>query len=156
MASRRSRSARSQTSSVPARSSGRSARRTRTSVKPQIGVDRDQQLEEGGTLRLDLVLGAEDMGVVLGEGAHPHDAVQGARRLVAVAGAELRHAQRQIAIALQPLIEDQDMAGAVHRLQRQHVVLGLRRRTCSSPNFSQWPEASQRLRSRSWGVRTST
>ena len=91
----------------------------------QIGIDRDQQLEEIGTLRLDLLFGAEDMGVVLGEGPHPHDAVDGPRRLVAVAGAELRQAQRQIAIALQSLIEDQDMAGAVHRLQRQHIVLRL-------------------------------
>ena len=46
----------------------------------------------------DLVLGAEDVRVVLGEGAHPHQAVQRARRLVAVDGAELRDLQRQLAI----------------------------------------------------------
>ncbi len=57
------------------------------------------------------------MGVVLGEVAHPHDAVQRAARLEAVTGAELGHAQRQVAIALQALVEDLDMARAVHRLQ---------------------------------------
>src|SRR3546814_11939732 len=61
---------------------------------------------------LDLVLGAEDVRVVLGEGAHPHDAVQRARRFVAEAGAELRQPQRQVAIALQPLLEDQHVARA--------------------------------------------
>ena len=73
--------------------------------------------------RLDLVLGAEDMRVVLGEGAHAHDAVQRARRLVAVAGAELGHAQRQVAIGIQPLAEDLHMAGAVHRLQGEDALL---------------------------------
>jgi hypothetical protein len=64
------------------------------------------------------------VGVVLGEGAHPHDAVHGARRLVAVAGAELGHAQRQLAIALLADVEDLDVAGAVHRLDGQDLALG--------------------------------
>jgi hypothetical protein len=40
-------------------------------------------------LGLHLALGAEDVRVVLREAAHAHDPVQRARRLVAVAGAEL-------------------------------------------------------------------
>jgi len=59
------------------------------------------------------------VGVVLREGAHAHDAVQGARRLEAVARAHLGHAQRQLAIAAQTLVEDLDVARAVHRLQRE-------------------------------------
>ena len=43
-------------------------------------------------LGLDLVLAAEDMGVVLRELAHAHQAVQRAVRFVAVAAAELGHA----------------------------------------------------------------
>jgi hypothetical protein len=43
------------------------------------------------------------MAVVLREAAHPHDAVQPARRLVAVALAELAVAQRQVAVALDAL-----------------------------------------------------
>ena len=52
-------------------------------------------------LGLDLVLGAEDVAIVLGEAAHAHDAVQRAGRLVAVAGAELAIAHRQVAVAVQ-------------------------------------------------------
>src|SRR3546814_3822687 len=39
---------------------------------------------------------SEDMRVILGEVAHPHDAVQRAARLEAVAGADFGHAQRQV------------------------------------------------------------
>ena len=76
----------------------------------------------------DLVFGAEDMRVVLGEGAHPHHAVDRARRLVAMHDAEFGDLHRQVAIGLQAVLEDLDMAGAVHRLQREDAfVLGLRR-----------------------------
>src|SRR4030081_1021209 len=40
-----------------------------------------------------------------------------------MARAELGHAQRQLAIAAKPLIEDLDMAGAVHRLQREDALV---------------------------------
>jgi hypothetical protein len=66
-----------------------------------------------------LILSAEDVRVVLGEGAGPHQAVQRARRLVAMAGPELAIAQRQVAVRAHPLVEDLDMAGAAHRLQRE-------------------------------------
>ncbi len=61
----------------------------------------DRKAMKRAHLCLDLVLGAEDMRVVLREAAHAHDAVQRARRLVAVARSELGHAQRQVAVALQ-------------------------------------------------------
>src|SRR3546814_9976982 len=47
------------------------------------------------------------------------------RRLVAMAGAEFRHAQRQVAVAGDALLEDLDVPGAVHRLHRQDAILGL-------------------------------
>ena len=103
-------SAWSQISSAPARSVGRSANFTRKLVEAEIAVDRAQQLDEPHRLGRDLLLGAEDVRVVLGEGAHPHDAVQRAGRLVAVAGAELRHAQRQLAVAAHALAEDLHVA----------------------------------------------
>jgi len=84
----------------------------------EIAVDARQEVDEAPRLRLDLVLGAEDMRVVLHEAAHPHDPVQRARGLVAVARPELGHAQRQVAVALEPLVEDLHVAGAVHRLER--------------------------------------
>src|SRR3546814_78880 len=59
-----------------------------------------------------LVLAAEDMGVVLGELAHAHQAVQCAVRFVAVAAAVLVDAQRQVAIALDALLEDEQIGRA--------------------------------------------
>ena len=86
-------------------------------------MDAAGQFDEGGRLLDDLVLAAEDVGVVLGEAAHPHQAVQRTGRLIAVAGAEFGHAQRQFAIGPLALVEDLDVAGAVHRLQRQGLAL---------------------------------
>ena len=67
------------------------------------------------------------MAVVLRESTHAHDAVQAAAGLVAVAVAELAVAQRQVAVALDALLVDQDVAGAVHRLQGVVALLALRR-----------------------------
>ncbi len=71
------------------------------------------------------VLGAEDVRVVLREAAHAQQAVQRAGRLVAMHDAELGEAQRQVAIALQPVLEDLDVAGAVHRLDDVDAVVVL-------------------------------
>ena len=58
------------------------------------------------------------MAIVLRKGTHPHDAVQAAGRLVAVTLSELTKPQRQIAVALDALLEDDDVTRAVHRLER--------------------------------------
>ena len=58
------------------------------------------------------------MPVVLGKAAHPHNAMQCTGWLVACAAAKFRHAQRQISVGFQALIENLNMAGAVHRLER--------------------------------------
>src|SRR3546814_10591391 len=42
-----------------------------------------------------------------------------------MAGAEFRHAQRQVAVVGDALLEDLDVPGAVHRLHRQDAILGL-------------------------------
>ena len=94
-------------------------------VQAEVGIDRVQQLHELCRLRLDLVLAAEDVGVVLGEGAQAHDAMQGTGRLVPVAGAELGHAERQVAVALLAVVEDLDVPRTVHRLNGQ--LLAFRR-----------------------------
>ena len=70
-------------------------------LETEILVDRERQAIEGGDFRFDLLRSAEDVPVVLGEGAHAHDAVQRSRSLVAVAETELAVTQRQIAIAAQ-------------------------------------------------------
>ena len=59
----------------------------------------------------------EDVGVVLRHAAHAGEAVDHAALLVAVHGAELEHPQRELAVAPQPRLEDQDVERAVHRLE---------------------------------------
>jgi len=52
-------------------------------------------VDDAADLVFDLLEGAEDVGVVLGEVAHPEEAVQHAAHLVAVDLAELGHSQRR-------------------------------------------------------------
>ena len=77
-------------------------------------------------LLLDLLLGADDVRVVLHEPAHAHDAVQRAARLVARAVAELGEAQRQVLVGAHAALEDLERAGAVHGLHREDALLALR------------------------------
>jgi hypothetical protein len=84
----------------------------------KVFVDLLQQGGEGHHFVLNLVFGAENMAVVLGEGAHAHDAVQATAGLVAVTLAKFTEAQWQIAVTLDALLEDDDVPRAVHRLQR--------------------------------------
>src|SRR5450830_4086 len=93
----------------------------------KVGIDFLQQRRVIDTLLQNLIFGAKDVAIVLRKAAHPHDAVQAARRFIAMALAELAIAQRQIAIALDALFEDQDVAGTVHRLQGVFSFLRLRR-----------------------------
>ncbi len=80
-----------------------------------------------------LLVGAEDMRVVLREAAHAHQAMQRAGRLVAMDVAEFRKADRQFAVGLQAMLEDLDVAGAVHRLQREDALVVACRRRRPSP-----------------------
>src|SRR3546814_11912020 len=53
------------------------------------------------------------------------DPMQRTGRFVAVARPELAVADRQVAVAVQALVEHLDVAGAVHRLHRVGPLLGL-------------------------------
>ena len=92
-------------------------------AEAEVGIDLLEQGAERGHLAGDLRLAAEDVGVVLDEAAHAHDAVQRARDLIARARAELGHAQRQVAVGLEALAEDLDVTRAVHRLEREGALL---------------------------------
>ncbi len=95
-------------------------------LEAEIRIGRQDQVVDLETLVGQLLLGAEHVGVVLGEAAHAHQPVHGARRLVAMHHAELGEAQRQVAVALQPMLEDLHMSRAVHRLDGEPaLVLGL-------------------------------
>ena len=82
------------------------------------------QLQDGDHLVDHLILGAEDVGVVLGEAAGAKQAVDHAGHLVAVHGAELEVAQRQVAVGVQLVLVDDHVARAVHGF---HAVLGVAR-----------------------------
>ena len=71
----------------------------------------------------DLLRRAENMRIVLREGAHPHEPVQRARGLIAMHLAELGEAQRQLAVAAQALLEHLDVTRAVHRLDREDALI---------------------------------
>ena len=87
-----------------------------TSEKAKILVDRQDEIVDLQAFLRDLLFGDEYMGVVLREGAHAHQAMQRAGRLEAVHLAEFGDLERQVAIGLQAVLEDLDVARAVHRL----------------------------------------
>ncbi len=63
------------------------------------------------------------MRVVLREAADAREAVDDAAALEAMQPPEVRDAPRQLAVAAPTLAEDEAMAGAVHRLQRERLEL---------------------------------
>jgi hypothetical protein len=141
----------------------------RVRLEAEIAIDAVEQVAERHDLADQLVLAAEDMRVVLRELAHPHDAVQRAVRLVPVAHAIFRHADRQVAVAGDALLEDQHVRRAVHRLERHQVAgAGQHRRVLVVEGISsgttnmfsrylpQWPDRSHCRASISCGVLTSS
>ena len=72
--------------------------------------------------RIQLIARAKDVGVVLGEAAYAQEAVEHARALVAIDGAEFGEAEGQLAITAQARLVDQNVAGAIHGLE---LVVGL-------------------------------
>jgi hypothetical protein len=73
------------------------------------------QIESGPELFLDLIGGAEEVGVVLGQSANAEHAVEFARLLVPVDRSEFRQPHRQIAIAPRQGLVNLHVMGTVHR-----------------------------------------
>ena len=71
-------------------------------VEPVVAQQVEHEAQQALDLVAHLLLGGEDVGVVLGHAPHPGEAVHHARLLVAVDGAELEHPQRQLAVASGP------------------------------------------------------
>ena len=82
----------------------------------KILVDRLQKVTENLGFRDNLVFGTENMGIILDELAHTHDAMQTARRFISMAAAKFRHTQRQVAIGFAAEAKNLHVARAVHRL----------------------------------------
>mmetsp|Transcript_20147 Transcript_20147/g.62912 ORF Transcript_20147/g.62912 Transcript_20147/m.62912 type:complete len:700 (-) Transcript_20147:109-2208(-) len=74
------------------------------------------QVEHALDLVGELLREAKDVRVVLREAAHAEEAVERARPLVAVDGAKLRPAERQVAVRALLVLVGQHVEGAVHRL----------------------------------------
>ncbi|MNL17985.1 hypothetical protein D3C87_1391080 [compost metagenome] len=91
-------------------------------LKAHVPIDRIEQMHEMLGFGLDLVLTAENMRIVLRHLPHAHQPMQRAVSLVAVTATEFRHAQREIAVGLDALIEDLHMCRTVHRLEGQKVA----------------------------------
>src|SRR5580704_1828752 len=85
-------------------------------LEPEISVNGKDEVVNLQALLHDLIPGAKNMRVVLGEGAHPHDAMNRAGRLVAVDDAEFGDFHRQVAIGFEAVLEDLHVAGTIHRL----------------------------------------
>ncbi len=84
--------------------------------KAEERVDLIDQTGHAFDLLLDLLRGHEDMGIVLGKAAHPHQPVELAGFLVAVYQSQLTHAQGKIPVGAGLGSIDQDAARAVHGL----------------------------------------
>ena len=94
-------------------------------LKTHVPVDAEHQVADRARLLGDLVGRAENVGIVLGKGPNPHQAVKRAGGFVTVHLAELGQAQGQLPIAAQLVREHLNMPGAVHWLYRpQAFVLG--------------------------------
>ena len=90
----------------------------------EAAQDAEREGERAADLGLDLLRGAEDVGVVLREAAHAQQAVAHALLLEAVDGAQLGPAQRQVAVRPAAALVDLDVEGAVHRLDEVLLRVG--------------------------------
>ena len=91
-------------------------------LKPEDGHDLEDEVQDPDDFALHLSGRAEDMGVVLGELAHPGEAVQHPGALVAQHRAQLEVAQRQVPVAADPGLVDQHVGQAVHGLDAVHLA----------------------------------
>ncbi len=71
-----------------------------------------------------LVLGAEDVGIVLSESANACHAAEFARLLVAIHRAEFGQAHGQLAITARLALVNHDVVRAVHRLEEVFLLVG--------------------------------
>ncbi len=85
------------------------------------------QVGDIGDLLGNLVAADEEVGVVLGEGAHAEQAVQGALELVAMVLAGLGQLEGQVAVGAGTALVDEAGARAVHRLDGAVLLINLGR-----------------------------
>jgi hypothetical protein len=101
----------------------RAGRELQPRLEAERVVDREAEVQAALDLLGDLLLGAEDVGVVLRDVADAQQTVQRAARLVAVNQPGLRVADRQVAVGVAPVVEQLHVGRAVHRLQAHRMAL---------------------------------
>ena len=119
--------ARSHSSTVPRNFFGRVESSASNSVSPNGAGAFSTNASRLAQLALQLVTGAENMSVVLGDAPHPERAVQDARALVAVDRPELEEPQREFPVERGGSVYE-DVHRAVHRLGVVRRALQLHRR----------------------------
>ena len=97
-------------------------------VETESGERIDGELKAVHDFVFDLLGCAEDVRVILREAAHAEQAVEHAGALIAVDRAQLAQAHRQIAVAVLLILINQDVEGAVHRLELVFGVVQLHAR----------------------------
>lgn len=92
-------------------------------VQADAGEDEFDQFQRAAELVLDLLRGAEEVGVVLGQSADAEHAVEFARLFVAIDGSELGQPDREVAVAARLRLVDLDVVRAVHGLEQVAFLL---------------------------------
>src|SRR5664279_1004442 len=83
------------------------------------------ELENTLDLGIKLIRGAEDMGIILGETAYPHQSVQHTGPLMAVNRAQLEITQGQVTVAAQLGLVDHHVGKTVHRFYTETLLIYL-------------------------------
>ncbi len=91
--------------------------------RPRVLEHELGHLDAAAELVRHLLVGAEEVGVVLREAADAGHAVELARLLVAIDGAELGQPHRQVAVAPRLALVDLHVVRAVHRLEQVALLL---------------------------------
>jgi hypothetical protein len=91
----------------------------------ELAIDGTEEVEETENLRLDLVLGTENVGVVLLEATDSGKTSEGTRSLVTVKNTEIGNSHGQFSVTTLTVREEQTMTRAVHRLQGPLILLNL-------------------------------
>ena len=93
----------------------------RNIVKAEVFINLRNQPAKRDRFINNLVFAAENMRVILRHLAHPHQPVQRAMGLIAVATPKFGHTNGQVAIAFNALFENLHMRRTIHRLQSHQI-----------------------------------
>src|SRR5213592_426491 len=100
----------------------RARRELGASLESEEVVEEARVLDHAVDLVLDLVLGDEDVRVVLRDVLDAQEAVQRAAALVAIQSRRLGITERQLAVTPPPLPKEEHVPGTVHWLQRERLL----------------------------------